>query len=67
MKVLDTKLFSELQEAIQEKVNERLSIMLAELQDGFQISLDQIVKEEMRKFWKESKTVTNNEEQGVRS
>ncbi|MCR5165134.1 MAG: hypothetical protein K6C40_14045 [Thermoguttaceae bacterium] len=62
MKVLDTKLFSELQEAIQEKVNERLSIMLAELQDGFQISLDQIVKEEMRKFWKESKTVTNNEE-----
>ena len=61
MKVLDTKLFSELQEAIQEKVNERLSIMLAELQDGFQISLDQIVKEEMRKFWKESKTVTNNE------
>lgn len=62
MKILDTKLFSELQEAIQEKVNERLSIMLAELQDGFQISLDQIVKEEMRKFWKESKTVTNNEE-----
>ena len=61
MKVLDTKLFSELQEAIQEKVNERLSIMLAELQDGFQISLDQIVKEEMRKFWNNSRTSTNNE------
>ena len=61
MKVLDTKLFLELQEAIQEKVNERLSIMLAELQDGFQTSLDQIVKEEMRKFWNESKTSTNNE------
>ena len=61
MKVLDTKLFLELQEAIQEKVNERLSIMLAELQDGFQTSLDQIVKEEMGKFWNESKTSTNNE------
>ena len=61
MKVLDTKLFSELQEAIQEKVNERLNIMLAELQDGFQISLDQIVKEEMRKFWNNSRTSTNNE------
>ena len=61
MKVLDTKLFLELQEAIQEKVNERLSIMLAELQDGFQTSLDQIVKEEMRKFWNNSRTSTNNE------
>lgn len=54
MKTYSPELFKALKEALTEKLRERVSVAITEYTDALEESLEQIVVDELRDFWKKS-------------